>query len=106
MLILSHVLRSGVPRGLVPWVGQGEALERSLKERSSPARGSFALLLCLDRRFLRRADDLLDLHQAAEGRAFLLVQLHADVADRLLQVGDHDVLQRVDAAPGKVRADT
>ena len=50
----------------------------------------------------RRADDLLDLHQAAEGRAFLLVQLHADVADRLLQVGDHDVLQRVDAAPEKI----
>ena len=49
----------------------------------------------------RRADDFLDLHQAAVGRTFLLVQLHADVADRLLQVGDHDVLQRVDAPPGK-----
>lgn len=74
-----------------------------------PSEGSFALLLfCPFARIResRRVDDLLDLHQAAEGRAFLLVQLHADVADRLLQVGDHDVLQRVDAPPGKVRTDT
>ena len=42
-------------------------------------------------------DHFLDLHQAHLGRTFVLVQLHGDVTNVLLQLRDHHVFERVDA---------
>ena len=45
-------------------------------------------------------DHLLDLHQPGDVAPLVLIQLHGDVADLLLELGDHHVLQGVDPAAG------
>ncbi|MPN06665.1 hypothetical protein SDC9_153921 [bioreactor metagenome] len=42
---------------------------------------------------------LLGLHQSSEIAALVFVQLHLDAANRLRNLWDHNVFQRIDAAP-------
>ena len=42
---------------------------------------------------------ILDLHQPGAAGSLVFLQLHGDEADRLLQPGDHHMLQRVDPPP-------
>ena len=43
---------------------------------------------------------ILDFHQACLGRTLVFIELAGDITDLLLCLGDHNVLERVDAAAG------
>jgi len=47
-----------------------------------------------------RPYDVLDLHEAGEIGALHLCKAHGDVLDGIREVGDEDVFQGIDPAPG------
>ena len=49
---------------------------------------------------LMASNDLFNSHKAGKGGSLHLIQPHFYVFDSILQVGDQDIFQRVDAAAG------